>query len=773
MAGTKRVEYDGYKWLRVFYGPGEMETIWSYLPSWLSFPTDFDVHDPSDVYFEFAYADWDRYHTGWSGYCKAYGPYNGDDCMCSTLERVDSENPRICAYLRNMEMDVDPLDNKTKPFFDFMVDDAGNVINATKAGYSVPTPLIGYTRLGFCIIDDEYGSHNTNLKLRSGARDCYGMYEYHEDPYQAAAKAIKSCKAQSYSGYGVYNFDHTASTEPETEYGYGIANFILKTNIPVFMDYESAHNYIVNGVLDPDKCVNSNTELGGDKINKYYIKTQTYYYDNSRTLTGKDADTHKLDIEIQGKVHGYIQHNRDRYNIKLVCETGEDVTYLKYRGYVTVGGAYTTADVDTFLATEYADDWNTWKEFRPYQTNKYVKAGYFKTNIYIYGTRDEALEAFENPEIIPINYDDIEDSPENDTGDPCDTSEDLTSQEMTGSADGLFTLYRLNTAGLSALGDELYKYKDWSDKEDATAIYGDNPINALVSAYHCPISLTDFISHTYMNGIKYGTHAIEMPTGSTAKITHYGNLVTIGSAIISPVYNDFRDYTNFTFDLHLPFSNPITLDTSEIMNKQLVIKATVDPFKMQMRYYIIINGAVYKTVDTAIGREIPLVGNDAAGKAREMRQEYTELASSKASMVTGGLAIVGGAVAMATGVGALAGAGAIAGGLATMSNNINKNDNIASNIKQDGKLDPKRTFVGQFASGCGENDILYPYLVITEQRSIKPEALETTYGRPANLICKLSAVSGFTCAELTRVAVNATESEKAEISSILQAGIII
>lgn len=774
MAGTKIVNYDGYNWLRVFWGPGEMENIWSYLPSWLSFPTDFDVHDPNDAYIEFGYADWDRYHTGWSGYFRAYGPYTGDDdCMSSTLERVNTENPRICVYLRNMETDTDPSDNKVKPFFDFMCDANGNIINADKAGYSVATPLIGYTRLGYCVIDDEYGSGNTNLKLRSGARECYGMYEYHEDPLSAVAKAKKACQATSGSAYGIYNFNHTASTEPNTEYGYGIAAFIFKTNIPVFMDYESAHNYITNGVLDPDKCVNSNTELGGDKINKYYIKSQTYYYNNSRTLTGKDADTHKLDIEIQGRVHGYVQHNRDRYNIKLLCETGEDVTYLKYRGYTTVGGAYTTADVNTFLDTDYADQWNTWKEFQPYQTNKYVKAGYFESNIYIYNNRDQAIEAFENPEIIPMNYDDIDDSPENDTGDPCDTSSDLTNQEQSGSAEGLFALYKINKSALSSFGDALYTYKDWTDKDNIDAIYGESPINACISLYHCPIDLESFITKQYVAEIKYGTHSIEVATGSTALVNTYGKLVTLGSTIVSPVYNDFRDYKNFTFDLHLPFSNPITLSPSEIMNKQLTIKCTVDPFKMQMRYYIIIAGAVYKTVDCAIGREIPLVGNDAAGKAREMRQEYTELKSTAAKTVMGGLAVVGGAVAMATGVGALAGAGAIAGGLNSISQGITNGKNIETNIKQAAQIDPSRTFVGQFASGCGENDILYPYLVITEQRSIKPEALESTYGRPSNLICKLGSVSGFTCAELTRVAVNATESEKQEIANILHSGVII
>ena len=92
---------------------------------------------------------------------------------------------------------------------------------------------------------------------------------------------------------------------------------------------------------------------------------------------------------------------------------------------------------------------------------------------------------------------------------------------------------------------------------------------------------------------------------------------------------------------------------------------------------------------------------------------------------------------------------------------------------EDFKKEPTKQLVGSFAPGCGECDILYPYLIIEETLSIKPTLLEKTYGRPTNIVNVLGQVSGFTCAELTQVAINCTDSERSEIEALVSQGIII
>ena len=761
------VNYDGSYWKRIWFDPMHLDEITTYCQSFMKNPADTsDNLDIAETDTFVGYSQWDGYQSWWQGNSQAFGVRNADGTMSSMFRRVDSENTRVCAWLTNFEESHEDSDNSkpVKKYLDFQCDIDGNIITTNMEGYSTPVVLLGYSRGGLSIENTGNLGETpaSNLTVSSPVR--FEGSGNNEDPLRALVEAQKHTT-------GEYNPVWRLLWNFPAKY-VAASSLMVYSKLPIFDNALAAKAYIEDGTIDPETCYNCK-EVYDNKENEYYIQSRAYLYNNKNEQPyAKDSDPNKLRIKVKGRVHGYVQHNRGKYNVALVVEPNEGISNMKYSAGHYSTDSYTTDSISNFLSSIYADDWNTWKEFEPYSVDKWVRGMDFKTNIYIYATRTAAEDAFEDPSIIPINYDDVDDSPENTTGDPVETADDLTSHTNE-TISGMLTLWRLNAAGMTTFGNALSDYPNWSDKETALKIYGESPINALVSVYHSCIDLDDFISKLYTNGLQFGSHFVEIGTGAVAKITEYGKMVTVGSCLFNPIYGDYRDYTNFTYELHLPFSNPITFDTREVMGKSMVIKATVDPYAMQMRYYIILNGAVYRAVDVAFGTQIGVVGNDAAGKAREMRQDMISVKESKMAVAKGILTGAGSvAVGMATGgpLGAIT-AGATAGANVGLASEVSKMTQM--NQLQDAQLDPTRTFVGSFSPGCAESDILYPYLVTYETRAIVPAALESTYGRPANIIGKLGSVSGYTCAELARVAVNCTEAEKAEIEQLVNGGIII
>ena len=117
--------------------------------------------------------------------------------------------------------------------------------------------------------------------------------------------------------------------------------------------------------------------------------------------------------------------------------------------------------------------------------------------------------------------------------------------------------------------------------KDALSAYGDSPINAIVSVFHTPIDISRMCQLSQDSLVRLGLYNLTCEGAET--VIRYGKLLTLGSTTINPFYNDFRDYQNFRFELHLPFSSPLPLQADEIMNKTLTIKCTCDAYAMQLR----------------------------------------------------------------------------------------------------------------------------------------------------------------------------------------------
>lgn len=647
------------------------------------------------------------------------------------LEKVDNSINRIACYLANI--DTEEVDGIVKPYIQY--DDENQM-------------AIG--RFGVTIANgNDINSSNLQQIQIEGSYKQFAYSEVQDNLADAIWSTPRTVTPASVSYSPMPTIDYDVNNKV-------LSSLVIDASIPIFVDEESAREYITTGNVLAGKCFNLD-EMMLSEPTQHMISTRTYEYDSDKNNIAVDDDIHVLYLRtFEGqRVSAYVADDGSKYNIRINLTQGSsNIDTVQYR---VGGGSFQTVTIDEFNNSQYAKDFNTWKDFEPYGINGFVKGNLWRCTFDVFANKTDS-DLWNNPtthdQVTPLNFD-KDGNPINmsDTGTPATSESDLNDDYKDGTQ-GVVTLWELTKAHLAIIGNKLFTAG--TDILDAFKIFGDSPINAVVSLYHCPIDISSMCELIADSEVKLGLTTV---TCTGAKyVARYGKLLTLGSIVVNPFYNDFRDYNNFSFELHLPFSSPISLDARDIMNKTLTIKATCDAYAMQMRYYICIDGIVSQTVDCSFGHQVAIMGNDFAGKMKEVRQDIFNTATTAINIATGTVTQSETKNQVQTNIdlaGASSGVGQIMGSL----ENLGK--------------EPAKTMVGNFASGCAECDVLYPYLSITETVSVKPADLEATYGRPSNIIGKIGNVHGFTIANMTRLEADCTSSERDEIINLLQGGIIV
>lgn len=724
--------------LRIKLTPDNMEEINEYFPDFLGQPAtligDALESDTAlrDAALYWGAGTWSAYFEEYTQGYTSYGYMPGDNPKAQNdLTKVDADNPRFCIYL----LAHDSYDGA--PFIDLLCDANGELVKDLGTDPDNASTSI-FTNLQFTIQDGaglNVGGTNVNRgNTRHVATASAG--DWHD---LILDQDILTSNVYTGTQDIIFNFGASGNA-------LNMLQFI--SDIPVFLTYAAAKDYIETGAISLETCFNAPGAFEGFTGNKYHVRSQTYEYDQYREFIAKESYGHLLTIDAgkDAEIRGWVDEG-SYHNVRLKAYGEGELTlrYMESGSLVT-----TTMSISDFNESRFANNFNTWPDWKSYGRNKWVRGNIWSTNINFAEDEEAADYSYEHPEDAEyINEgEDFESFDYNDMGDPADTSADLTDKTFDATT-GFITLYESTAGALNQLGSTIFDSSNWNNLQDALKIYGESPINSIIKCFHCPIDISSFITTEVATGFKVGSY--DVTTTGVKKVQKYGKIVKLCDVIITPTYNDFRDYQNFSYELHLPFSNAINLSADELVNKMLTIKAAVDPVNLQIRYYIIINSTVYKIIDASFGRQIAIIGNDFAGKAREIRQDMFNLAGSAINIATGVMSPNPFAAAQ----GVSQGAQSLIGTL------------------EDFKKEPTKQIVGSFASGCSECDILYPYLVITETLSIKPALLESTYGRPTNIVNALGSVSGFTCAELARIEVNCTDQEKNEIEQLVSQGIII
>ena len=283
------------------------------------------------------------------------------------------------------------------------------------------------------------------------------------------------------------------------------------------------------------------------------------------------------------------------------------------------------------------------------------------------------------------------------------------------------------------------------DIKDGTWLWGNNPIDFIISCYFVPLDVSDFYTvsdHSLYLGWHDTTY--DYPRVSESKSS--GQRATLCTTSIDPVYNDWRDFAYFKYEVYLPFIGFYPLDIASYMGKMLKIELAFDIMSHNIRYYLFANDKIIDRVDGSVGYDIPLLATDQVNKAK--------------SDLTGLQQMFGG-------VGEIAGVASGMGG--SVSNGISS---LISGVQNMAKY-PSVQIAGNISSSMNIYDITYCYLKITEKDHIKPSQLNIQYNYPSYYIGNVSALSGYCEFADLRFSSTATDVEVEEIMSLVKQGIIL
>lgn len=334
------------------------------------------------------------------------------------------------------------------------------------------------------------------------------------------------------------------------------------------------------------------------------------------------------------------------------------------------------------------------------------------------------------------------------------TGSDIPTVNLSASGVGCYT-YAVSEAQLKEIMGN-YLFTDNSSLQqtikDALWTWGNNPIDFMIDCYYVPFSITSFYDTINAN-LKFGTYQFPNTSYPAVKESN-GNRLTLFNTTFEGVYGDWRDYTQFTYDLYLPFVGFFTLDNYKYLNHTVKCEMMFDLSTHNVRYYLFVDGIITDRVDGSVGVNIPLMATDTVNKAKHDRE-------TKYGLVNDSLKLAGSVGQLAAGDigGAASGVNAVIGG-------IKKYEDLQTK--------PSSSVEGSFSSSMNIYDISYAYLRITEKQLIIPDKLNRLYGYPSYYIGSASQLSGY--CEISDIRLNGftgTIDEMEQLKRDLMEGVIL
>lgn len=328
--------------------------------------------------------------------------------------------------------------------------------------------------------------------------------------------------------------------------------------------------------------------------------------------------------------------------------------------------------------------------------------------------------------------------------------------------------YLLDRADVSIIANGLFDTTAtiFEDIKKGLEMLGERVIDSICSLTYYPIDLTTvFTQLQNQSYIYFGGYQFQPDNLSVNKLVGYSGYIDLGSFTIEPTFPNIEDARNYSpfcrTSIYLPYCGMFELDYNKYVNKTI-----------RVRYYIDINtgGCLVCLFDSAtggklldymngqIGAQIPITVTDYAGYASAELRNISNLAGVGGNVLSTGIAGAKGDL-MGVGVGAV------------------------SSFSGFGKAmyDLSTTSISQFNSTKGNSGALgnqylpqYVYLVFEYVRTEETANLLQLEGKPSNKSGTVGSFSGYLEVDSVQLQCSgATETEKAEIISILHNGIII
>lgn len=358
------------------------------------------------------------------------------------------------------------------------------------------------------------------------------------------------------------------------------------------------------------------------------------------------------------------------------------------------------------------------------------------------------------------------------------------STEGDASASGTFTRYLMNSSYLDIFGNWLWdiNFGLVVAKETISLIYGEVSQSILgLMSYPFNIATLPGVQFRDQN-IYWGNWNTQL---NGVALTDGYATIDWGTIRLSEYWGNFLDYSPHTkIELYLPWGTGfVPIDPGECLPGTIQVITNIELDKGTCIHNVIGNGgSVIGTFGGVCGKQIPLMSTDTSGKALNI---VTTAASAIVAGTSGMLAGRAGEFAEADYAGTTRhayGTSAYDRGLERAVSRAEApyraTQRRAANIAAVTSLAAARIpgSVQRNSSGTGSGaglGIQYPYIILSRPTQSVPAEYGHHYGYPSNLYLNLGLLRGYTeIGEIHLTGIPATDSELAELDSILKGGVI-
>ena len=533
----------------------------------------------------------------------------------------------------------------------------------------------------------------------------------------------------------------------------------ISINMPVFKDFDSLNDYIVNGSLDG--CINLTAKYE-DNSSTYYIYCKYQSMDllngTQTPHTGSSPAWHSQRFMANKEPALYFTGSTFELGLlasqivasKAVSGPGYMIDYVPMSSWTEGELEYT----GNYYATIY--DFRAAKGTVP-ANGTYTLGTQVTTNIPIYKNITDARSGDKRK---AINYYDIEDGKDrrkSTIGDEEDST-DFGDGMVTSPFVAMYLLSRtqiLNIAGLF--------YTDNTSLLDnikaGLELFGASPYEAVVGVNWFPFNVSLACTTVSQPYIYFGSYKYDQITVDRIE-TLEGAYIDAGTVTVNAPFGSYRDFEPYSeLSVWLPYHGWEKLEIKKYINRSVNIRYYVDITTCTAIIALVVDNHLCDQFSCNIGVQLPLCGNNLSEYANNMiKSILTSAATTVGGAATG--AMMGGGVP-----------GAIIGGGLGLAAGVAK-----GTFEMAQKPKPKDMAVtkGAFAAGAGSYMPQYVRFRIDTHDIIEPENLTELYGRPSSSSGPVSSFSGFL--KVNTIKLNTgrmTDAEVSEITSLLESGIYV
>lgn len=334
----------------------------------------------------------------------------------------------------------------------------------------------------------------------------------------------------------------------------------------------------------------------------------------------------------------------------------------------------------------------------------------------------------------------------------------------------MYTMLYMTEVGIKRLGDALWQegLLDWVN----TKLSAIQPAELVMSVKLVPYF--PGVSSENYSLTKLGGYVLD--DAITCKLCNAYTFYSFGKVKINEYFGNFLDYNNTKIQLFLPFVGDVDIATSDVMNRTVELRASIDNMAGVVVYQLLDDNAnIIGSWNATCAVDIPVTSGDYTGRISGAINAGIQAGTFAAT--AGGSMAVSGTIKTVEKTNAK--------GVKSQTRtetNVSKStpksaDSIMSSAFDVGnaiEARPGSSSKSSYAGVAGVLGQMKPCFRITRPKAPVSEGFQAMNGYPSDVTTSLAAISGYT--EVAQVHLenmgNATADEIAEIESLLKSGVI-